>query len=697
MTHTITRFIGTVLTVLALAPPLTATPLSTPAPGATAPVTLPPLPQADAAPDITVTFDAAVALYQTLRSQNPDQAARVLDLNLDPQAAFTLLRDGVASVAYDGHLRDPAAVFQAASGNAYDKALALADLLARMGYDTRLVQSDTPSPTPPTPSCGTGTVDAANWQATQLGAPTLARVPLRAAASYALLHSTLTPAAMQPTQSTQPHIWLQLRDGANWVDLDPWLPTTAYGDHPTGPGTPLQTPATHTVTLTLTLETLRDGTLAQRDILTTDLDVPQVTHSLIALGFGPRVEGLGGGLAEALGALDGSGAQMVANLMMNGDTRQSDAFTAPGTPKDGFLGAEAAPDLTTALFLTVTSHVPGQPDHAETRTILDLVPPALRQGTIDPATLLPATPGNRYPAALESLRLIVVSNGATSPRLMAAVGVRQLIDLPDVLTRADAGQLDGWDVLWGAWAQASRTQLAAEVLLQARPAHNGTCAVIDRPRVMISGLASAGDDRIMQWLDWTIDDYGLTGGDATAQAETRLWHGTLQAALEKEALLHLTQSPGDLIPLDTGTLQPAPSGLEADQDIARGYLTLATASMGPGTWWRINRATGAADARGLMHGNMAQVEWGAERALGSMRFGNGASTISEAQEAYLGARNNAQLLAELEQDLARIEAAAAEPRCGGNEYLILETCVSIPISIAVGVVVAGTIAYAILR
>ncbi len=687
-------------------------PLAPPAATAMPPTALPPRPVPDPAKatDVKAKFDRAVDLYHHFRDQGPDMAARVLALDLDPGEAFQIMRDRVQSIPYDGHLRDPAAVFDAGGGNAYDKALALADLLARMGYDTQLVGTGEPSSPVTELRCGSGAVDGAAWQVTQLGPDVLARVPLRAAASYALLRGSLAPAMPDQPGLSQGHVWVQMRDGATWVDLDPWLATTTYGEHPAGQGAALQTPPmAHVIRLVLTLETLQGSEVSLRDILSAELDVPDATRSLIALGFGPKVEGLGGGLAEALGGLEGNGVQMVATLMINGETRQSDPFSAPGAarPKmDGFLDTGESPAQTTALFLTITSLVPGQADHAETRSIFDLVPPALRLNdplALDPSHLLPARMGKHYPAALESLRLFVVSNGAPAPRLAAAVSVQQLVTLADFLARSNAGLVDGWDILWATWAQANRIELAAETLFKARPSHLGACPTMDRPRVLISGMASAGADRVQQWLDWAIDDFGVTGGDAAAQAETRLWHGTLQAALEKEALMQITLTPDEVMPLDKGPMQPLSSatladlGREAAQDRARGYVTLADAAVTSGLWWRVNPQTGAADARALMHGNASILEWGAERASAASRFGNGAVEISEAEEAYIASRSNAQLLAEINQDLARAEAAAAKPQCGGNEYLILGTCVSIPISIAVGVAVSGAIAYALLN
>lgn len=691
------------LSLLLLAP-VHAQTLAVPDATLPAPVTLPPRPLPDLSqlPDLIAAFDRAAETYRHFRTLDPPLDERVLALNLDPQAAFLMLRDEVASVQYDGHLRDPVSLFGAGGGNAYDKALALAVLLARMGYDTQLVTGTAPSPPPPA-TCGTGVIDPEAWRLTRLGPDVLTRLPLRAAASYAPLRPHLAPQDQPATPPTAPHVWVQMRDGADWVNLDPWLAGTAYGDAPAGPGTPLETaPPNHAIRLILTLETLSDGRLRHMDILNESFDVPAVSRAMLAMGFGPEIEGIGGGITAALSGLQGSGPRMVASLMLNGEVWKSRAFTAPGL-RAGLEGfAEGGDDeTTTALFLTVTSQVPGQPDHSETRAIFDLVPAPHRLSeaeTLTQDTLLPVTMGKIYPAPLESLRQIVISNGGMSQRLSAALAVRQITEVPGLLSRNRDGLSDGWDMLQTTWIEASRIALAAETLLRARPPHDGACAVMDRPRVLIWGTASAGGDRVQQWLDWAIDGLGVQGGDATAQAELRLWHGALQAALETEALMWVTLSPEDSVPLDDAALLPLAQDLpEAAADRDRGYLTLADAGMPADLWWRVNPASGAADARGVMHGNTRWLEWGAERASAARTAATtSTSTVSEAEIAHVYSRSSAQLLAEVERDLAAAEAAAKQPRCGGNEYMILGTCVSIPASIATGVTVASAIAYALL-
>ena len=660
-----------------------------------APTTLPPrpLPDLSVAPDMGDAFDRAKALYVHFRDLDPPIDARVLALNLDPMAAFTMLRDQVQSLPYDGHLRDPSSVFAAAGGNSYDKALALADLLGRMGYDTQLVTSDAPSPVVPDMACGGGQVAAEEWELTRLGPEVLARVPLRASASFAMLKDQLSPTDQPQDPSTQPHVWVQMRDGADWIDLDPWLPATHYGDHPQGAGTVLQTPPeAHSVSISVMAETLADGQLSQSEVLSAQLDMPMAAESLVALYFGANAEGAGGGLLKALDSIEGNAGQTAAFLMVNGEIQKGSPFNTPGrvvAAGDGFFAGEENA-LTTGVLLTVTSHVPGLPDHSETRWVIDLLPPELRLPGARPLVaedLLTPVAGQNLPAAMEGLRHFMISNGGTPLRFLAGEQAKQIVGFPAVNERTQAGGAPNpYDAIWAAWLEAGRVQLAAETLLRARPSHNGTCAVIARPRVMIWGVAGGGNDQVLHWLDWTIDDIALMGGDARSKAEARLWHGALQAALEKEALMQLILLPDDSVPLDLAPMRPIPAdklaalGLDGAQDGERGYLTLSDGVMAPNLWWRLNPGSGEADARGRFRGN----EYGNY----TNSTPNTGPRIPIYEDPRLARLEGDAIWREIQRQEARRLAlqAAAQPKCGGNEYMILTTCVSIPGSIAVGAI-----------
>ncbi len=555
----------------------------------------------------------ALNLMDAASLTEPTLADRVLALGLDPKAAFVMVRDTVQSQPYGGRLRDPAEVFLAGGGNAYDKAAALADILGKMGYDTRLVVGNQPAPTlldptPPALCNGNGRAEVNAWRLAGFGKSVMARIQTRAAASYAALRPLLAP-VNQPAADTGPHIWLQMRDGGTWVDLDPWALQTEWGAHPMGPGTPLtDLPQAQSVLVTITVERLQDGQLIRNDVMAERLDMPDASGALVTLMFGPKISGLGGTQARIMAELAGGTGEIVANLMVNDRMNTSTAFAAPGAAAvaTGFL-AEPGAQVTTGVWLTLTSTAPGMADHSETRTIMDLVPPALRgSDAIDAAALLPAVDGGSMPMSLKGLRQIILSNGGTSQVLVAARKAIQMRTAYVRLVQDQTTAVAPLDTIWTSFLEAGRVSLAAETLIRAKPAHDGACLGIDRPRALIWGMVPAPQDQVLRWLDWALDDVAVHGGDAVAQAEARLWHGSVQAALEKEALMFLAQAPDTLFPLDIGTMAAGDGwGLDAQADRARGYVTVANPAMAANLWWRVDPASGRADARAPNLGNAA--------------------------------------------------------------------------------------------
>lgn len=305
--------------------------------------------------------------------------------------------------------------------------------------------------------------------------------------------------------------------------------------------------------------------------------------------------------------------------------------------------------------------------------------------------------GERFPAELESLRHIVISNGGMSPRLAAARAVRELLALPEAIERAASGQPDLESLLWATWLQARRVALASEKLIDIRPNHEGGCAQIDRPRVMIWGLGNSGQATPVQWFDWTLDGIGIAGGDAIAQAETRLWHGAVQSALETEALMWLTLSEPDIFPPNTGPMVPLTSaanevaGSEVASDEARGFLTLADATTLPGYWWRLDPATGRADARAQSYGNAIY--------LLPTNYTNASSGASTSVSGTAQARNTADMARlgsqKFSEEMSRLEdvrqAERNRKKGGGSGYLTILNNVSIPASIALGTTIAATV------
>ncbi len=706
------KWFGLLLALSLIAPakgvsqPLSADPWSVPSRIAVAPANLPERQELDITQplDLTAAVLSAAARFDAVNRMEPNLEQLVLDLLLDPRAAFAHIRDTVANQPYDGHLRDAKAVLIAGTANPNDKAAALAEILARMGYDTRLVSAGT-AVTTPLSMCRTA--QPHNPEALKVagfGPDLVQRVTARATASYLALHPVLDP---QPTTDAAgpAHIWLQVRDGQQWVDLDPWTADAEWGDAPFPDATPLAEPATpHAVEIRVFAETLKDQNLRQLEVLSAAFEMPLAAEDWITLSFGPATGGIGGILSDTLGGLQGEAAPMRAVLSVNGDARTGRAFAAPGVPMaDSGLFAEGVEEITTAVTLQIAVLVPGQDPQLTERRIIDLLPPAVRAAHAEGAPLtgedlIVPTPGDRFPAAMESMRHIVISHGGLSQRLTAARTVRDLLTLPETARRIEAGQPDIEALLWTTWLQARRVALASEQFVRLRGAHEGSCAAVMQPQVMIWGLSNDGEDRVLQWLDWTVDRIGVWGGTPTTDAEMRLWHGAVQSALETEALLRATNAPGNHFPMDQAPMQPlteaqitaAAPDTTADQDA--GYLTLADAATPDGYWWRVDPVHGRADARARVFGNTRYFNpWSnyvsASRG-GIVHISEAELVRLEADLARLGPQGFADEMARLE-DLRQAERSRQKGG-GGNEYVIIINNVSIPISIAAGVVV-GTI------
>ena len=130
---------------------------------------------------------------------------------------------------------------------------------------------------------------------------------------------------------------------------------------------------------------------------------------------------------------------------------------------------------------------------------------------------------------------------------------------------------------------------------------------------------------------------------------------------------------------------PAGLGSDATEDRSRGYTVLADAGMDAATWWRVDPASGRADARTLGLGN---AYW-----LSAINFSRaGVVTISEAAAASAPAAESAQMQALYRQAVNQVNgvraAEAERPNCfDNNGYLTLLCNLSIPASIALGTTV----------
>lgn len=131
-------------------------------------------------------------------------------------AIFAFVRDEVRTEVYDGALRGARGTLLAMAGNPTDKALLLSDLLRGAGLKCRLAQADAPA---------------------ALRKKIITAMFDLKAKPIAALRKGIT----KPKQTADPandprlladlktHVWVQVRDGNRWIDLDPSLRGHAPG------------------------------------------------------------------------------------------------------------------------------------------------------------------------------------------------------------------------------------------------------------------------------------------------------------------------------------------------------------------------------------------------------------------------------------------------------------------------------------
>lgn len=262
----------------------------------------------------TATADAASKLLQAAANDIPrdtfDPLAIVKSVGKDRSALLAWVRDQTYWVPYRGALRGPTGVLMDRLGNSLDQSLLLAELLTLAGHTVRLAQGNLsdqgardalqhlrPVPTDPVP---VGTVDEAliERQARQLGVDLqVARATIRGKVQpfdslKANLGGRVTtqapflagqlgtrPAAVDSSAATvaaiRDHWWVEAREGAQWIDLDPMWPTaravagsfsatrTVAFDHQPGK-IPLPSDMVHEVTVRVVVEQWKQGKVVEK-------------------------------------------------------------------------------------------------------------------------------------------------------------------------------------------------------------------------------------------------------------------------------------------------------------------------------------------------------------------------------------------------------------------------------------------------
>lgn len=693
------RTIKAVTTVLALLPTLAiAQALSLPPPvieGGALDGAAPDLPPVPAIPEevtLNAIYDGLTMVLDTLEAEGAATAADPLEIALgfvSAEDAFAFVRDEIRTEPYAGSLRAPEAVLSARAGNPQDKAELLALLLNGLGYDAIVASAPLASSgaitcgpaQPPSPGALllTGLTDAR-----------LTRLEARAARDYSHLLAALDPSGAAPVQTgeTARRYWVEYDDFGTSVAFDPSLPdlplpeADALGQGGEG---------AHVVRIAIAAETLTERGFRENGVLRKDLDARDWAGRPIHLIFGPEQQGTGGAVVSALSSALGEASGIIATLFTAEERTKGSAFAIPGAAaKAGLTGGDAPP--VTAVYLDLSTIAPDGSTRTERRALIDLVPPALRaSGEISAEDLLAPPQTGRLPDALSGAVHFVISHGGLNAYDTVADLTAQAVVLPWLIDDAEAGLLGLDAFLLTGWVPLSRQAFAAETVTRALATADDACAYIGHPRVYLSTMILEGEN-ILTTFDWALDGISVAGaGEAESAWRLQLWQGALQAALETE--LGDMAGPAGGEGLSTSGLLTPPFTLldeaeattlatahpDAARDLAAGHILVADAAE-MSAWWRVDPATGRADARLADAGNAFKR---ITKIPGVGSYGKGIAHIAPPTHTSQGISmkyfdDDATKYRRMEQRLKKIRARNAAKKSrfsrrgrGGTEYQVV--------------------------
>jgi hypothetical protein len=363
-------------------------------------------------------------------------------LEYDPQKIFRYVADQIRYEPYAGILRGAKGTLEAQAGNSVDKALLLGALLDDSSVPYRFARGPIDAATAGKIIESTAT-DVAGARAAaeaplKQGLDELATIEASATGPLAELYrqlegslvtsaqerfdtarSRLTDTVSQletalsgaglslaapdislPPSETSEHTWLQMANGATWVDLDPTLPATAAGTaltQPTDTLAKLPDSLRYQVTFDVPVESMSGGQLVTTDVLTysgfaDDLAGTSVTFGHVTPG---GLKGLGLAIGNVLGEgwLDYRPTLQVGRNSFVAD--RNVAFPLPGSG-GGIFGTEPSPGggpvdgEATAEWLEVSVTPPTGTPIVARRTIFDRLPAEMRAtGQLTPSAIEP--------------------------------------------------------------------------------------------------------------------------------------------------------------------------------------------------------------------------------------------------------------------------------------------------------------------
>ena len=379
--------------------------------------------RAGADPDAVANRAAALVAGSDADYRNLGPLAEHLEYA--PLAAFEFVRDSIGYDPYDGVLRGPLGTLNARAGNDWIGALLLRGLLERMMVPTRIAVGTLDGPAASTllaRSFQAPTKPLADVPIDPLELGDLSALAVRARRDYAVVRQALgdLDSAMDGSAnaaaaaSASQHVWIQMRFGTEWLDLDPSMPDSQPGQTLTTASDVLYEVPDEwrdKVTVRVFAERLSDGVLTEQMILDQTLDAADAAGKDIFLTMSPVGDSIGDTVNEALG----SGAGWRPTLSAGDESIQGSAF--PVTPEsDIFSGAQTGAEFS-RLRLEVTVDVPGSEPETIERTLIDrLSADARESSSIPQSALAPLTMRQRIPIELSNILHLQVSTGGFDSR-----------------------------------------------------------------------------------------------------------------------------------------------------------------------------------------------------------------------------------------------------------------------------------------
>lgn len=580
-------------------------------------------------PSFEAVRDQAHSFLDSMVARDWDVAALADGLDYDPQRAFEFVRDSIGVDPYPGVLRGAEGTLAARSGSSADRALLLGALLDAMQVPYRYAFADLDDAT------ATSLVDrAAQPPTTPLPKPGLEATPAfgaqdiqtRASRDYAQLRLALgtrigdasRTQAIDATRAgvidaVRAHVWVQRRSGAEWLDLDPTLPTAVPGQVLAPAAETLDAlpdALDHVVRIRLEEERLDGDALTTNQLLTYEAPAAAAGDSELVLLFGPLTDRLGGSIREMLTG----DVEWYPILMVDGSMVRGEPFRVSSASTDIFGSTqEPGPELV-GMRLVVETVAPDGTAREVERMLLDRVPADERAtGQVRSSALEPMPQDDGIPRFVAAIRHVMVSTGGTDVRayaqeryLAADFAGSRLIDA----TLADPPPAYG--ALWPMVASDLGLVVASEaVVVPSVTDASGARAYIGEPRAFVTtiGRDPYRDGSLAFSTDLALDGVSiLPGDDPTAGPRLQLWYGALQTALESRLALQRAAlvdpearglegaslgAAGDLMVVDPAD-PPGDASPALLADLASGSIVLRwDGSDGTRAWWAVDPVGGA--------------------------------------------------------------------------------------------------------